>query len=158
MNEIEIHVHTGGQGQAKAIKIAEDATIAQLLEMAQAAGAAIGEPGEEIILLVENKEVTYRRHQKLHECGIKHGHHLHFRHHAVLIIVNTREKKWDKPEISYEEVVVLAFGSYSQDPNVVYTVTYSRGPEKKREGSLVKGQSVKVKQGMIFNVSQTNKS
>jgi len=55
-NEIEIHIHLAEGGQSKAIKIAEDATIGQLLEKAQAAGAAIGEPGEEIILWVEDKE------------------------------------------------------------------------------------------------------
>jgi hypothetical protein len=158
MNEIEVHVHSADGGQTKSIKIAEDASIGQLLERVQAAGAAIGEPGEDIILWVENKEAACRRHQKLHECGIKHGHHLHFHHREVLIIVNTREKKWKKPDISYEEVVILAFGSYSQDPNVIYTVTYSKGSDKKREGSLVRGQYVIVKQRMIFNVSQTNKS
>ena len=76
----------------------------------------------------------------------------------VTIIVNTREKTWNKKEISYEEVIVLAFGSYSNDENVVYTVTYSKGPDSHHEGSLVKGCSVKVKDGMIFNVTQTNKS
>lgn len=76
----------------------------------------------------------------------------------VTIIVNTREKTWNKKEISYEEVIVLAFGSYSNDENVVYTVTYSKGHDSHHEGSLVKGDSVKVKDGMIFNVTQTNKS
>jgi len=77
----------------------------------------------------------------------------------VSIIVNTRPHDWDKKEeISFEEVVTLAFGSYSEDPNVVYTVTYKRGEDRKKEGSLVKGESVKVKNGMIFNVTQTNKS
>jgi Multiubiquitin len=74
------------------------------------------------------------------------------------IIVNAQEKIWSEKEISYKEVVVLAFGSYSEDPNVVYTVIYSRGDKPHQEGSLVKGKSVKVKNGMIFNVSQTNKS
>ena len=79
-------------------------------------------------------------------------------HKDLIIIVNTREKVWDKKEISYEEVIILAFGSYSNDENVVYTVTFSRGQEPHHEGSLVKGESVKVKKGMIFNVTQTNKS
>jgi len=79
-------------------------------------------------------------------------------HKELSIIVNTREKKWGKKEISYKEVVELAFGSYSEDENVVYTVTYSKGPDSHKEGSLVRGESVKVKNGMIFNVSQTNKS
>lgn len=78
--------------------------------------------------------------------------------HEVTIIVNTREKVWNEKKISYEQVIVLAFGSYSNDPNVVYTVTYSKGPESHHEGSLVSGKSVEVKDGMIFNVTQTNKS
>ena len=79
-------------------------------------------------------------------------------HDEVTIIVNAREKKWDKKEISYREVIELAFGSYSDDENVVYTVTYSKGQDSHKEGSLVKGGSAKVKEGMIFNVFQTNKS
>ena len=78
---------------------------------------------------------------------------------ATAIIVNTREKTWDKDEkISYQQVVELAFDSCSDDENVVYTVTYSNGASPKKEGSLVKGKSVKVKDGMLFNVTQTNKS
>ena len=156
MKEIELQVHTAGHGQAKAIKIAEDATVGQLLEMAQAAGAAVGELEEEILLLVENEEKLLHRSHRLSECGIHHGHHVHL--HGVAIIVNTREKRWNKKAISYEQVVVLAFGTCSEHPDTVYTVTYTKGPEHKRDGSLVKGQSVKVKNGMIFNVSQTNKS
>ena len=38
------------------------------------------------------------------------------------IIVNAREKIWNKKEISYEEVIVLAFGSYSNDENIVVFV------------------------------------
>ena len=76
----------------------------------------------------------------------------------IKIIVNARPKEWDKEEISYEEVIKLAFGSYSEDPNIIYSVTYSKGPEGHKEGTLVKGEKVKVKEGMIFNVTQTNKS
>lgn len=74
------------------------------------------------------------------------------------IIVNAREKVWNEKEISYQQVVELAFGSYSDDPNTVYEVTFSRGEEPRHEGILVKGGSVKVKKGMIFNVTKTDKS
>ncbi|WP_159076451.1 multiubiquitin domain-containing protein [Flagellimonas amoyensis] len=74
------------------------------------------------------------------------------------LIVNAKEKVWNKPFISYEEVIKLAYGSISTDPNVCYTVIYKRGPKGFEEGSLVKGQKVKVKQRMIFNVTATNKS
>lgn len=76
----------------------------------------------------------------------------------IIIIVNTREKIWNKKEISYQEVIELAFGSYSDNPLIVYVVTYSKGNDDKPEGSLVKGASVKVKKGMIFNVSKTDNS
>ena len=36
--------------------------------------------------------------------------------------VNSRVKLWNKKTISYEEVIILAFGSVSSDPNVSYTV------------------------------------
>ena len=158
MSQIEIHVQMENGGEPRTIKIAADATIKELLK--QVGGDAPLEVDEEILLLVEKVERTAKPGERLSDFGIKHGHHVQLRkpHREVVIIVNAREKKWDKKEISYEEVVVLAFGSLSTDPNVVYTVTYSKGPNDKREGSLVRGQSVKVKNGMIFNVSQTNKS
>jgi len=78
--------------------------------------------------------------------------------HEVKLIVNAREKEWNKKTISFEEVVVLAFGSISQDPNVRYTVNYSHGPEGHREGSLTKGQSVPVINKMVFDVTESNKS
>jgi len=79
-------------------------------------------------------------------------------HKEFTLIVNTREKKWGEPQISYEQVVVLAFGSIAVDPDTVYTVTYSKGKDPHREGSLVKGGIVQVANGMIFNVTQTRKS
>jgi hypothetical protein len=76
----------------------------------------------------------------------------------ITIIVNAREVIWSKKEISYQEVVEIAFGSYSDNPLITYTVSYSRGDEDKKEGTLVKGASVKVKKGMIFNVTKTDRS
>ncbi len=74
------------------------------------------------------------------------------------LIVNTREKHWEKDRISYKEVIELAFGNYSDDPNTTYTVDYSRGPKENPEGSLTKGHGVEVKSGMVFNVTETHKS
>lgn len=76
----------------------------------------------------------------------------------VIILVNSREKEWDKKTITYEEVIILAFGSISTDPNVSYSVTYKKGDNNKPEGIMVNGDEVKVKEGMRFNVTQTNRS
>jgi Multiubiquitin len=74
------------------------------------------------------------------------------------IIINGREKKWGEKKISFDQVVELAFGGVSSNPNTTYTVTYKRGHGEKPEGSMVKGDIIKVKKGMIFNVTATDKS
>lgn len=75
-----------------------------------------------------------------------------------IIYVNTREKTWLKKTITFEEVVILALGSMSNDPNIVYTVTYKKGENNKPEGIMVKGDEIKVKNEMRFNVAETNRS
>jgi hypothetical protein len=78
--------------------------------------------------------------------------------HQVTIIVNAREKKWTEDTISFDQVVKLAFPTPPPSENIVYTVTYRRGGGHKPEGTLTEGESVKVKDGMIFNVTATDKS
>lgn len=76
----------------------------------------------------------------------------------VIILVNSREKQWNEKNISFDQVVILAFGSISDNPNVSYTVTFKKGDNNKPEGIMVKGDVAKVKDGMRFNVTQTNRS
>ena len=77
----------------------------------------------------------------------------------VTIKVNGRDKVVEKEELSYEEVIILAFGSYNPDPNIEYTITYSKGGNQhKPKGILQKDDSIKAKEGMIFNVTKTDKS
>ena len=75
-----------------------------------------------------------------------------------IIYVNTREKTWLKKTITFVEVVILALGAMSNDPNIVYTVTYKKGENNKPEGIMVKGDEIKVKNEMRFNVIETNRS
>lgn len=76
----------------------------------------------------------------------------------VILIVNGRPKQWSKSKISFEQVIVLAFGVCSDDQNIVYTVTYDKGPRQNPEGSMVRGDKVRVKNKMIFNATATNRS
>lgn len=77
---------------------------------------------------------------------------------TVTIIVEGTEHEWLKGEISYAEVVTLEVPDYPQHPEITYSVTYKRGQGNKPEGPLAPGASVKVKEGMIFNVSETGQS
>lgn len=77
--------------------------------------------------------------------------------HAVIIIVNGRKKEFTGREINFEQVVRLAFEAPPYGENTMFTVTYKRG-HGGHEGSMLPGDSVKVKEGMVFNVTATDKS
>jgi hypothetical protein len=77
---------------------------------------------------------------------------------TVTIIVEGTQHEWPKEEITYEEVVTLEVPDYAQHPEITYSVKYTRGQGNKPEGILSPGGSVKVKDGMIFNVSETGQS
>ena len=76
----------------------------------------------------------------------------------LTIIVNGRQKVVTDKEISFAEIVALAFDNPPTGPNIVFTVTFRRGHGNKPEGTLAEGETVKVKDGMIFNVTATDKS
>jgi hypothetical protein len=75
----------------------------------------------------------------------------------IAIIVNGREKFWDKRRISFEEVVALAEGNVSNG-NKAYTVTYLKGPKQNSEGEMALGDVIFVINKMIFNATATDKS
>lgn len=78
--------------------------------------------------------------------------------HMVNIIVEGVPHEWPKGEITYAEVVTLEVPTYPQHPEITYTVTYKRGHGNKPEGILSPGASVRVKEGMIFNVAETGQA
>lgn len=80
------------------------------------------------------------------------------RHKKHTIIVNGREKPVSEKELCFMDIVKLAFGTITAGANTIYTMTFKRGMGKKHEGSLVDGDCVRIKPGMIFNVTATDKS
>ena len=76
----------------------------------------------------------------------------------LTIIVNGRQKVVTEKEISFAEIVTLAFDNPPTGENIILTVTYHKGEGNKPEGTLIIGETVKVKGGMIFNVTATDKS
>lgn len=79
------------------------------------------------------------------------------RDHTTTIVVNGRRKFVTSKTISFEQVVALADGMPT-GPDVTYTVTYHRGNGNRPEGTMTAGDIVRVKEGMVFNVTPTNKS
>ena len=76
----------------------------------------------------------------------------------VTIIVEGTPHEWPKGEITYSEVVTLEDPDYPQHPQITYSVKYKRGRGNKPEGILAPGASVKVKERMVFNVTETGQS
>ncbi|HEX6368509.1 MAG TPA: multiubiquitin domain-containing protein [Longimicrobium sp.] len=77
---------------------------------------------------------------------------------TVTIVVEGSPHEWPKDEITYAEVITLEVPNYAQHPEITYSVKYTRGHGNKPEGVLAPGGSVRVKDGMVFNVSETGQS
>jgi Multiubiquitin len=78
--------------------------------------------------------------------------------HETEIIVNARPRKVPGREVSYGEIVDLAFPGPHSDPNVIFSITYRHAASYPSAGELGPGGTVKVREGTIFNVTRTVKS
>ena len=78
---------------------------------------------------------------------------------TISIIVEGTPHEWTKNEvITYAELVSLEVSDYAQHPEITYSVKYKKGNGNKPEGILAEGATVKVKEGMVFSVSETGQS
>ena len=112
----------------------------------------------------------HNEHLKPNEHGHEHG-HVHRDEHGhehrgeahdhdtkFTIIVNARPRELTHSELSFINVAQLAFENATINETTAYTVTYKHGPKENPEGTMVNGDSVKIKSKMIFNVTATDKS
>ena len=74
------------------------------------------------------------------------------------VVVNGRPKTVPSDDLTFNEVVELAFDPVPTGPYIMFAVTYRNGGGRPPEGSLVQGEGVKVKEGTVFNVTATDKS
>ena len=83
---------------------------------------------------------------------------------TVTIVVNAREKVIPSSELSadgelsFTQVVNLAYDQLPSGPDIVFTVSYRDGAGRPPEGRLVEGQSAKIQDGTVFIVSFTDQS
>jgi hypothetical protein len=74
------------------------------------------------------------------------------------IIVNARPRIVHEEDVTFDQVVALAFPG-PHGPNIVFSMTYRHAVSKPHAGELAAGGSVEVKKkGTIFNVTKTDKS
>lgn len=76
---------------------------------------------------------------------------------SFTIVVNAREKKIAEKELGYWEVIRLAFPDAEPHPQIFFTVTFRKG-KSDQKGQLVEDETVRIHEGMIFDVDRTDRS
>lgn len=77
---------------------------------------------------------------------------------AFEIIINGTTNRVPRDEVSFDEIVDLAYPNGGRGPLIKYTVTFFNGAGRPPEGKLTNGQKTKVKDGTVFNVTRTDRS
>lgn len=72
------------------------------------------------------------------------------------IVINTEPKQVLRRKITFEQLVAIA--AMPSGPNILITIDYAMGPPENPQGSLRPGRSVRVKDGMVFDVVATDRS
>ncbi len=74
------------------------------------------------------------------------------------ITVNARAKTVTSKELTFDQVLALALDPVPTGDNWEFTIAFRRGQGNKPEGTLNPGERIKVKDGMIIDVTATDKS
>ena len=74
------------------------------------------------------------------------------------IVVNGREKTVEDEELTFDQVVALAFDDPPTGEFICFTITFRNAGGRKPEGTLTEGESVKLRDGTVINVTVTDKS
>jgi len=77
---------------------------------------------------------------------------------VIAIVVNAQKKEVAETKLTFDEVVKLAYPIPPDGQNIMFTIKYRKGPKANPKGSLLEGQSVRIKDGMIFDVTPTDRS
>jgi len=77
---------------------------------------------------------------------------------TYIIYVNGKQEVETTRTMSFAEIVKLAYPIPPTGDNILYTVSYEDGPHANQQGSMKEGETIKIKNGEIFNVTATDKS
>lgn len=76
----------------------------------------------------------------------------------VEIIINGEAVEINKGRLSFADFAKLAFPELFGRDLICFTVSFTRGPKRRPEGVLLEGDKVRIVEGMVINVSATDKS
>jgi hypothetical protein len=74
------------------------------------------------------------------------------------VIVNGRKRSVEQDSLTYDQVVKLAFDSPPTGENIVITVTFKYIDGDRNGGSLKPGGTLIIRDGMVIDVTATDRS
>ena len=74
------------------------------------------------------------------------------------IIVNGTKHPVPGNEVSFNQVVDIAYPDGGSSPLITYTVNFYSSADDPDSGKLTKNQKIKIKDGTVFNVTRTDRS
>lgn len=78
---------------------------------------------------------------------------------GTVIIVNGQERTCPNEEISFEEIIALAYDESERGEQIIFTVTFEASQARDGpEGELGPGECLKVTERVILHVQRTDQS
>ena len=77
---------------------------------------------------------------------------------GIQIIVNGTTYSVPTDEVTFDDVVNIAYPDGGRGDLITYTMSFYNGGGRPLEGDLVEGEKAKVKDGTVFNVTRTDRS
>jgi hypothetical protein len=110
--QIDIFIHTADHPDGKSFAINDDTTVEELIR------AIFPDGNEDVILVLEGEDEPRERHHRLHDCGIKHGHHVHLRNRVIHYLVDGEKQETKHHRLTPFKIMELA----KVDPKTHYLI------------------------------------
>ena len=79
-------------------------------------------------------------------------------HELTQIIVNGRTRRVELDELTFNELVNLAFDDPAPGPQILFTITFRRATHRFESGELDPGQTLRVQDDTEVDVTRTDQS
>lgn len=74
------------------------------------------------------------------------------------IVINGRKRQVEVEELTFDELVDLAFEDPARGPQILFTITFRNAAGRFETGELDPGERLKVRDGTEIDVTQTDQS
>ena len=117
---------------------------------------------DEAVFLVirggEDREILIESDVDLSAPGVERFENAPKRDHTYEIVINGHETVVHQKQLTFEDLVKLAYPGDEPTPNITYSITYRKVASLPHQGELGAGGFVEIQNGSVFNVGRTVQS